>query len=184
MGMKLIYGLILLLIIVIIAIVTFIISKRKKSKVGIGISVFLFLIIILSLMTNYIDQWTISKKDVISDLKTVNIKLRDNFKITKNNVSGMPERIQETTIEISPTDKARIIKQITTAKNYKECIISEDTSNGSIETNFGFSKEIYNFQYPDFYQIETYTNIDNYPTRLFITIDKKKNTIEYQRIED
>jgi energy-coupling factor transporter transmembrane protein EcfT len=92
MGMKLIYGLVLLLIIAIIAIVVFILSKWAKSKIGIYVSLFLFLIVILSLMTNYIDQWTIPKKDVISDLKIVNIELRNDFKITNNDISGMRRR--------------------------------------------------------------------------------------------
>lgn len=182
--MKLIYGLVLLLIIAIIGVVVFIISKRTKSKIGIYISVFLFLVVISSLMTNYIDEWTISKKDVISDLKNVNIELRNNFKITNNNVSGMPERTQKTTIEISSEDKARIIEQITTAKNYKAYPTNQNISDDTEATSLGFSKEIYNFQYPEFYSIETYSNIDNYPTRLFVTIDKKRNIIEYQRIED
>lgn len=43
-------------------------------------------------MTNYIDQWTIPKKDVISDLKIVNIELRNDFKITNNDISGMRRR--------------------------------------------------------------------------------------------
>lgn len=184
MGMKLIYGLILLVIISIIGISLFIISKKKKSKFGIGISILLFIIVILSFMTNSIDEWTISKKDVISDLSHVNIKLQDNFKIIKNDVSGMPERIQKTTIEISPEDKNRIIEKIKTSKNYKSYSGKQDITNDNDQTEFGFSREIYNFHYPEFYSIETYTEIDNYPTKLFVSIDKKRNIIEYQRIED
>ena len=98
-------------------------------------------------MTNYIDEWTISKKDVISDLKNVNIELRNNFKITNNNVSGMPERTQKTTIEISSEDKARIIEQITTAKNYKAYLTNQNISDDTEATSLGFSKEIYNFSF-------------------------------------
>lgn len=184
MGMKLIYGLVLLLIIAIIAVVVFILSKWTKSKTGIYVSVILFLIVILSLMTNYIDQWTFSKKDVISDLKIVNIELRNDFKITDNDVSGMPERIQRTSIEISPADKAEIINQIMTAKNFKVYLTSQDIADDTISTASKLSNEIYNFQYPEFYSTKIYRKIDNYPTRLIVTIDKKENILEYQRIED
>lgn len=182
--MKLIYGLILLTTIAIVGIGLFIISKKKKSKLGTGISISLIVIVILSLLINNIDEWTISKKDVISDLSYVNIKLKDDFKIIKNDVSGMPERIQKTTIEISAKDKNRIIEKIKSSANYKFYSNSEVINKDDDGTQFEFSKDIYNFEYPDFYYIETYTEIDNYPARLFVTIDKNKNILEYQRIED
>lgn len=96
----------------------------------------------------------------------------------------MPERIQRTSIEISPEDKAGIINQITTAKNYKAYLTSQNISDDTISTASKLSNEIYNFQYPEFYSTEIYRKIDNYPTRLFVTTDKKGNIVEYQRVED
>lgn len=182
--MKFIFATLLLIIIAFIAIAIFIISTKRNSRVGIVISVFLFLIIIYSLMINYIDQWKVTKKDILADLKNVNIELIDDFEIIDNQVSGMPERIQKTIIEISSEDKNRIIKQIETAENYKSYWTTQEIAEEKQEIGFGDYKEIYHFQYPTFYSVQTYKSIENYPTRLIVDLDKNKNVIKYQRIEN
>jgi hypothetical protein len=184
MGMILIYGLIFLLIFLSIGIGLFIYSKRKKSKVGLTISVVMIILVILALLTNTIDKFTISKKDIVSDLKHINIELKDDFKITHNKVTGMPERIQETEIQISKQDKDRIVNEIRNSENFKSFASESELSKDTDTEQFGTSDKIFNFKYPEFYSRETYTKIDDFPTRLFLSIYENSNTIKYQRIED
>jgi len=47
-------------------------------------------LVMLTLLTNTLDELKISKKDVISDLKHVEIELKFEFEIINNNVTGMP----------------------------------------------------------------------------------------------
>jgi len=135
---------------------------------------------ILISSTNYIDEVFISKKDIISDLKHLDISLKDDFKIKENTVTGMPERIQETELEISTNDKHRIIeivKNTTNSNSFnKEKELNADTSS--------IKNEISYVRYPDLYSIEVYKNIDHYPTRIILTIYRKGNVLKYQRLED
>ncbi len=182
MGMILIYGLIFLLFFLSIGIGLFIYSRKKKSKIGHTISVVMILVVILALLTNTIDEFTISKKDIISDLKHIDIELKDDFKITDNEVTGMPERIQVTEIQITQKDKDRIINEIKKSANFKSFANGQEMANDTEQ--FGTSGKVFNFKYPEFYSRETYSTIDNIPTRLFVSIYDNTNTLKYQRIED
>jgi len=184
MGMVLIYGLIFLLVFLSIAVGLFIYSKKKKSKVGLTISIVMIAMAILALLTNTIDEFTISKKDVVSDLKHIDIELKDDFEITNNKMTGMPERTQETEIKISQKDKDRLISEIKNSANFKSFTNRQEIINDTDTEQFGTSEKVYNFKYPEFYSRETYTNIDNFPTRILVTIYDETNTLKYQRIED
>lgn len=182
--MVLIYGLIFLLVFLSIAVGLFIYSKKKKSKVGLTISIVMIAMAILALLTNTIDEFTISKKDVVSDLKHIDIELKDDFEITNNKMTGMPERTQETEIKISQKDKDRLISEIKNSANFKSFTNRQEIINDTDTEQFGTSEKVYNFKYPEFYSRETYTNIDNFPTRILVTIYDETNTLKYQRIED
>ena len=182
--MKLIYGLIFLLPFLSIGIGLFIYSKKKKSKFGLTISILMLSVVFLVLLTNTIDEFSISKKDIISDLSHINIELKDDFKITKNNVAGIPERNQDTEFQISQNDKDRIISEIKNSANFKSFANEQELMNDTGTDQFGTTEKVFNFRYPEFYLRETYTKINNYPARLFVTIYDKSNTIRYQRIED
>jgi hypothetical protein len=184
MGMKLIYGLILLLIISITAICFFVYSRKKKSKIGQTISILILLLLSLVLLTNTIDEFCVSKKDIVSNLGYIDIELEDDFEIINNNVEGMPERNQKTEIKISQRDKDRIISKIKSSINFKSFANEQELINDTDTEQFGTSNKIFNFKYPQFYSREINTKIDNYPTRLFLTIYEKSNLIKYQRIED
>jgi hypothetical protein len=183
MGVGILIGLLLLIIFFLTGVGLFIYSKKKKSKFGLLISVIMTLLVITTLLTNTIDQFTISKKDVISDLNHIRIKLKDDFKIVDNEVTGMPGRFQETKIQITEKDKDRIINIIRNSPNFKSFSNSTELSNDTSTEHFGTSNKIFNFKYPEFYSRETYMNIDNFPTRLFLSIYDNSNTIKYQRFE-
>jgi len=183
MEMIFIYGLIFLLVFLSIGFGLFIYSRKKKSRFGLIISVVMIVLVILALLTNTIDEFTISKKDLISDLRHINIQLKDDFKIINNKVTGMPERIQETEIQITQKDKDRIIIEIRNSTNFKSFANEKELANDMDTEQFGTTDEIFNYKYPEFYSRETYTKIDNIPTRLFISIYDNSNTIKYQRFE-
>ena len=139
---------------------------------------------VLALLTNTIDEFTISKKDIITDLKHIDIELEDDFKITNNKVTGMPERVQETEIHVTQHDKDRIISEIRNSANFKSFANEQELAKDNDIEQFGTSDKIFNFRYPEFYSREAYTKIDNFPTRLFVSIYDNSNTIKYQKIED
>jgi len=175
MGMIIIYGLIFLLIFLSIGILLFIYSKRKKSKVGMTISVVMIVLVILALLTNTIDEFTITKKEIITDLKQVDIELIDHFEIINNKVTGMPERIQETEIQVTQKDKDRIISEIKNSANFQSFANKQDLASDGV---------IFNFKYPEFYSREILQIMDNIPTRIFVSIDDNTNILKYQRIEE
>lgn len=184
MGMIFIYCLILLLFYLSIGISLFIYSRMKKSKIGLIISVMMILFVILVLFTNKIDEITISKKEIITDLKHIEIELEDDFIITNNEVTGLPERIQETEIQITQNDKNRIINKIKNSVNFKLFANEQEMFKDKETEQFGTSGKVLNFKYPEFYSREKYLKIDNISTRLFVSIYDNKNTLKYQRIED
>jgi hypothetical protein len=184
MGMGLLIGIIILLIFLSIGIGLFIYSIRKKKKTGLVISSIMLLFVGFILLINTIDEISISKTDIISDLSHINIVLKDDFKITNNKVTGMPERIQETEIQISQKDKDRIVNEIINSTNFKSYSNAQELINDYDNDQFGTSSKIFNFKYPEFYSRETYTKIENFPTRLFLSIYNESNTIKYQRVED
>ncbi len=178
--MPLIYGLIILFIFLILGIGVFIYSKKKKSKIGLIISSLLLLLVTLILFTNNIDELSISKKDIVSDLKHIDIELGDDFEIISNKVTGMPDRIQETEINISKKDKDKIINEIRNSPNF----INDAKELANETQSLSTSDKIFNFEYPIFYSRETFIKIDNFPTRFFVSINKKNNTLLFQKIED
>jgi hypothetical protein len=178
MGMPLIYGVIILFIFLVVGITLFIYSKKKKSKIGLIISSLMLALVALALSANTLDELSISKKDIISDLKHIDIELKDDFEINSNNVTGMPDRIQETEIKISQKDKSRIITKIRNSPNFMN-----DPQELANETeSFSASDKIFNFEYPTSYSRETYIKIDNLMTRLFVSIDKNNNTLTFQKM--
>ncbi len=106
------------------------------------------------------------------------IKLKDEFKIINNSVIGMPERIQETEIEVSENDKNGIIQLIKDASNFNFF-----NANPTIDIS-AQQLEIINFKYLEFYSREIFKEIDNYPTRIKLTIKERSNVLKYQRIEE
>lgn len=177
--MTLIYGLAFLLLLAGGTILLLIYALKKKSKIGLAIAILVALVILFFLFTNVIDQYSISKGDVLSDLKHVDIELKDEFKIIDNKVTGMPERIQETKVLLTSKDRERIINIIKNASNFT--IFSKDEDSESLNAKMDTT---YNIKYPQFYSREIYTRVDNYPTRIFLSVDENSDTIRYQRIED
>jgi hypothetical protein len=184
MGAGLLIVLFLLIFLLFFFLWLYIYSKKRKSKVGIVISSIGFVFFLSIFFTNNIDELTISKEDVKKDLKHIEIELNCDFEIKQNNVSGMPERNQKTEIEITKSEIEKIITEIRQSENYKEYKNNSEVYNDDISLNVPLEGQILNIKYPEFYSREVYKEIDNIPTRLFLTVYEGKNILEYQKMED
>jgi uncharacterized membrane-anchored protein YhcB (DUF1043 family) len=178
MGFGLLIGVAILLILSVFDIFLFIRSIKRKSKIGLIISILIGLIVAMCLLTNKIDEITLTKKDVKKDLSFIKLELKDNFEILDNKVSGMPERIQETKLEISNSDRNRIIDEIEHAKNFK-LFSNDDEAQNDTAFDYTFSNKISNFKCPDYYFRTTYRQVDNIPTRISVSVNDTSNILEY-----
>ncbi len=150
------YAVLFLLLLSLVGIGLLIYSRRKKSVIGLVISAVILLFVLLSVFANNIDEWTISKKEVVADLAHIDLTLKDDFEIISNSVVGMPERFQTTEIRVSHKDKDRLIKALQKNDNL----------------------------YPAVYSREIYAKIDGIQTRIILTVYPESDTVEYQRLED
>lgn len=178
--MVLLFGILILLILVLVAIILLIQSVKRKSNVGIGCSIFIFAFVIFILLGNTIDEISLDKDDVKNDLKYLGVDLREDFEILDNDVTGMPEQYQETKLNVSNNDAAKLIAMIKNSKNFV------NSSNGVINKNnlSGLENEILNFEYPEFYSRELNFEIDGIKTNLILSINKTSNGVRYQKFED
>lgn len=161
-----------------------IISLKKKRVFAIIVSSLLFLFFISFYFSNDIEELQFNKENVRKDLKSLNINLNDDFKIINNEISGMPERYQETKLLISTNERKRLIKEIINSENFKN-LYNDDEIIIEYETNSRIGKEeILNYKYPDFYSKEILKRIDNYPTRILVYINENSDTLSYHKIEE
>lgn len=182
MGIKLIYGLILLTIITIIGIFLLIYSIKKKWKIGIAISIVLLVLVTMGLFTNQIDRLTTTKADLRQQLGYAQIDLQDDFRIIGNSISGMPERLQITKLLISKNDRKRIINNIEKSRNFQTFTSSDSLTNN---TNLSTGKigESFNASCPEFYVRELSALVDDYPTEIQVSIDAGSDTLIYQQYQ-
>ena len=183
MGMVLIYGLILLTIIIIIGIFLLIYSIRKKWKTGIAIAIVLLVLVTMGLFTNQIDSVTTTKDDIRQQLGYAQVDLQDDFRIIENSISGMPERLQTTKLLISKNDRKRIITSIEESENFQAFRSSDSLANN---TNLSTDKigESFNASCPEFYIRELSTLVDDYTTKIQVSIDAGSDTLIYRQYEE
>jgi len=155
---------------------------KIKSKIGILITILIGLSITLLLLTNKIDEHNLTEQDVVNDLQLVDISIKDNFKIIDNTVRGMPERFQNTEIQISNNDRNNIIDKIKHSNNFKLYRNNDDVKIDSFNTYNNSLDIIFNFKYPEFYSREVYLLIDKIPTRILVYVDSS-NILKYSRYE-
>lgn len=184
MGVGFIYLLIILILSFLISISLLIYFIKKRKIVGIVICSVFCLIFISLFFINDIDAIQINKNDVKEDLKFLNVSLDTDFKILNNKVTGMPERFQETEIEISNLDRKKIISNIKKSKNFKILKTGEEIIKDAETDNIFNNKNFLNFQFSDFYSREIYIEVHNIPTRFFLQIKDNSNKLSYQRIEN
>lgn len=184
MGVKDLVGVLMLLVSICAAGGGFFYFKNKGSRVGLAVAVVFSAFVGLAVFGNTIDGLLISKSDMVSDFRALDIQLEDDFRINYSTKSGVSARVQETELRISSADKARIIARIEAAPNFKSYANSQELMDDDSTDRFGMSGEIFNFKYQQSYSRETYARADDYPARLFVSLDEDSNILKYQRIED
>ena len=187
MGMGLIFGLIFLIILLFLAPITYFILKRNgKPKLAILFASLIVLFVARIIFTNNIDEVLYFKSDARKDLQLANIVLNDDFEIIKNEVVGMPERLQKTELKISKRDKNRIINEIKNGKSFKKLsesavLYSQMWNENSPRNKIVFTNYFFNNQY---IRESYYREKDYLPTLMEISLTEKSNILELNRIED
>lgn len=134
------------------------------------------------LLSNSIDESSITKNDVKNDLKYFEVELIDNFEIKTNIVRGFPERIQETEIVITNKDKEKIISEIKNTSSLNSYDFSSISYTGDEE--FDSVYKISNLEPPYFYyQIKTIKRVNGLFTRFHLILRNNSNIIEYSKFE-
>jgi len=108
LGAGFLFSILILIILILFILIWLIISLKKKRVFAIIVSSLLFLFFISFYFSNDIEELQFNKENVRKDLKSLNINLNDHFKIINNEISGMPERYQETKLLISTNERANI----------------------------------------------------------------------------
>lgn len=184
MGVILLIVFIVLVVALLLFVGLFVYSIKKKSKIGIVFSSIAFFGVLSIFFVNTIDELTISKEDVNNDLKYFNVEIVSDFDIESNAVTGMPERCQMTKIKVSKREILKIINDIKHSNNFKEYKNNEAVYKDTSSLNTSLNDEMLNYKYPEFYSREVYKEIDNIPTRLFLSVVENTNILIYQKIED
>ena len=160
--------------------------KLGKKKLGVILSSVLTILTILFILTFIYNDYLFFQSDVKQYLSFHNIELKDDFNIKKNESSGLRDYYHRFDLEISKSDKLRIINQIKLAKNYQPEINNDfylpelatnryegDTLYANYQTDWAYKKAIF------------YTNGKGYtPTYRIITISKKNNELTFEEILD
>ena len=184
MGIGFLVLLIIYAVLILVSIIILIISIKNKSIIWILFSTIFLLFLVSFLFINKLDEVRICNDDVKNDLKFLKIDLKDNFYIIDNKIEGMAERYQYTKLKISEKDRNRLINEIKNSDNFKTLVTDKQIAeNSEIEGRYD-DKDILNFKYPEFFSRERYIEIDNIPTRIFLSIEEQNNILSYQKIED
>jgi hypothetical protein len=185
MGTGVLIGFIIIISLLIISVYLFnILWKKGKTRTGIAVGGVIFIFCLYVLNINTVDAFMHSKKDVIKDLSLVKIEIKEDFEILENEVIGMPERIQKTKINLSKSDKDRIILEI---KNSPDFFTSNESNLLRTEAWDGKNNKIVtrNYEFNEKYIRESYYRENNFvPIITIIEFNEQNEIIRYERIED
>lgn len=185
--MGVIYTAIIGLIILILSPLSyFLLKKAGKKIIGIVVSILLASIVILPIILFGLEGKFYNKTDAREDLKLANIELYDDFEIISNDVNGIPERYQYTTLRLSKDDRNRIINEIKNGENftvsnvtrllYEEMWDDNSIRNKVVHTDYLWKKEFVR---------EAYYRHDNYvPTLMIVRLKENSDTLRFTRIEE
>ncbi len=95
-----------------------------KRKLGIIISRLLTIVVVLLILAFVFDDYLFFKSDVKEHLTEQGIELNDDFKILHNESGGIRDYYHKFEIQISDSDKKKIIEQIKLAENFTDTVSS------------------------------------------------------------
>ena len=139
-------GFIILVILIVLIIVIFFPKRNKRRpKLWRTIGAVLLIIVISPILFLAFESFFYFKSNVISDLNRLNISLQDDFEIEDNEVVGLTDYYQTTTVAISKNDKERIAQMILESENLREITIGDFGSHGVKWTDK--SDSLYNYRF-------------------------------------
>lgn len=161
-------------------------KKYGKKKLGIIISSILIVGTIIFILASIFDDSLFLKSDAKKFLIEQKVELNDDFKIINNKSGGLRDYYHKFELEISDSDKLRIINQIKSSENYKDEINNEfylpelaksryegDTLYANYQTDWQYKKAVF------------YPNGKGYtPTYRVISISKEKNELTFEELLD
>ena len=155
---------------------------RKTAKV---IAIVFSLLALLPFLSFVLEDYFFFKSDAKKFLKNNDIVLTDDFKIKSNSISRLNDVIQKFELEISSTDKEKIIQQIRNSKYFRDTLIDKEklfSKSGNRLTN----KTYLDYEKDEFIIRETFQRLKiGYTSdHDIITISKNKNTLTFERIND
>lgn len=161
-------------------------KKFGKKKLGITISSILIFATIASILAFVFDGSLFLKSDVRKYLSAQNIELNDEYKILNNKSGGLRDYYHKFELEISDSDKLRIINQIKSSENYQDEINNEfylpELSNNRYEGDTLYANYQTDWQYK---KAVFYPNGKGYtPTYRVISISKEKNELTFEELLD
>lgn len=170
----------LLIIIIVLFIGYWIIKKKRKKNLGI---IFLSAFSIIFLSIAFGDKLFTKKK--AKDLLNENgISLVDEFKILKNESSSMDEYYHIFELEISNSDKLRIVNEIKNSNGFQDSV-NEGFDLSEYMYGIKSSKFIANFKVSDGFMRQTYKTLgERSYVRDIIKIDTINNVLFYNRFMD
>ena len=177
---------ILLLILVGIVYLSYWIPKKMgKRKLGIILSRILSIGLILLVLSFIFEDELYSKSDAKESLVEHKIELKDNFKILTNQSGGIRDYYHSFELEISETDKNRLINQIKASENFKDKI-QEDFYLPENRDRYSGESITVNYESKWDYKTEYYkpNGTGVAPTYHIISISKTKNILKYENIID
>ncbi len=187
MGIGVLVGYVIIILLLILTPIIFLIFRKNgKTKTGFLLSGIITFFCFYFLFTNTIASFTHSKSDVKKDLEYANIELLEDFEILNNEVTGMPERFQKTTLKITENDKNRLIREIEDAKEFdikkNSCVFLCFEYSQKLESNKSYFA---NYKFNEEYIRESYFQKDDYvPIIMIISLTMESNKLQYERIED
>ena len=187
MGMGVMYAAIIGLIILILSPLSyFMLKKNGKKKIGIVVSIILISIVVIPIILFGLEGKFYNKADAREDLKLANIELFNDFEIISNNVNGIPERYQYTTLRLSKDDRNRIINEIKNGENFTESNGTRLLYNEMWDKNSVRNKVVFtDYFWKNEFVRESYYRQDNYvPTLMIVRLKENSDTLKLTRIED
>lgn len=161
-------------------------KKLGYPKFGKYLSIIVGVIIGLYVLSGIFEDELFSKKNAIELLTEQNIKLNDEFELNENkSMSSIGDYYHTFTLKISEKDKARIINEIKTSKNFNLYKQTESYFDNR-EDYYKGPKRIKNYETENQFIRELFEpQGEGYaPTWRKIKIDKKENLLIFEDIDE
>ena len=150
-GIFIFYGNILILIFHIIILTYWVLRYFQKPKLGIIISSIVISFFVYIVLSPWIEDWLYGKEEVNYALNFIHIKLKDDYEIIENEITGLSDYYETFTLQISKND-TKLLQN----KAFKNAKINQLNI---LELDFHSSRETKN---GTFHFLVTLDTINNY----------------------